>query len=234
MYRVSDLFAGAGGFSTGMRWAGFHTSLSLDFEQAAVRTFKANHPPGDLISWKADAEKFPAMALGFSGGIDVVVGGPPCQAFSDAGRRNPFDQRAQLFRHYVRLLRLPETEKWPTRRPSAFIFENVEGLARIRGGTDLLEIQRSLADCGYHLSTQVLDSWEYGVAQRRRRLIIVGSKFPGFEFPSPVPVADRRTLRDAIGNLPPPTETGLVAVDGRMITGHRILNHSQQVVDLIQ
>ncbi|TCP80817.1 DNA (cytosine-5)-methyltransferase 1 [Rhizobium sp. PP-CC-2G-626] len=230
MYRVSDLFAGAGGFSTGMRMAGFHTSLSLDFEQDAVDTFKANHPVGNLISWKASAEIFTATALGFANGIDVVVGGPPCQAFSDAGRKDPLDKRARLFEHYVRLLKIADRQ---CAGPYAFVFENVEGLARRRSGNDLREIQKALAGCGYHLSTRVLDASEFGVPQRRRRLIIVGSRFPGFRFPQPIAIEERKTLRDAIGDLPPPTETGEVEIDGRIVTGHKIINHSPEVLRLI-
>jgi DNA (cytosine-5)-methyltransferase 1 len=231
MYRVIDLFSGAGGFSTGMAMAGFHVRASVESDENAMATFKANHPPVDLMAFRWEIERFPMIMLSFTKGIDVVVGGPPCQPFSDAGLQNPLDERAHMFKEYIKLLNGVERPHFNP--PSAFIFENVEGLTRVRGGEDLRTIQRALADCGYHLSTQVLNAHDYGVPQRRRRLIIVGSKYPGFRFPEPVAANERRTLRDAIGDLPPTTETGEIEVDGRIVTGHKAPSHSENLVNLI-
>ncbi len=232
MYRVIDLFSGAGGFSLGMAMAGFHVRTSIEYDHDAMATFKANHSPEDLMTFRADVQKFDTRILDFTRGIDVVVGGPPCQPFSEAGRQDPLDDRANLFKDYVTLLRAVER---PYHNPiSAFIMENVEGLVRVRDGADLKAIQQALENCGYHLSTRVLDAYDYGVPQRRRRLFIVGSKFPGFEFPDPVAPCERRTLRDAIGALPPPTDDGQIVIDGKLVTGHRAVSHKQSVVDRIR
>lgn len=232
MYRVMDLFSGAGGFSTGMSMAGFHVSGAVEFNKHAMATFKANHPPTDLLAMRADIELFPMIMLSFTKGIDVVVGGPPCQPFSEAGLQNPLDDRAHLFKEYVKLLNGVDRPHF--KPPSAFIFENVEGLARVRGGSDLRAIQAALAGCGYYLTTELVDASDYGVPQRRRRLIIVGSKFPGFRFPEPVAAEYRKTLRDALGDLPMPTDDGEVQVGGRTVTGHVAPNHSRDLVDLIR
>lgn len=231
MYRVIDLFSGAGGFSLGMAMAGFHVKMSIERDKAAHATFKANHPPTDQMALRNDIEAFPMIMLSFTRGIDVVVGGPPCQPFSEAGLQNPLDERAHMFKEFVNILKGIELPQY--KRPSAFIFENVEGLAKVRDGADLRAIQTALEGCGYHLSTKVLDAYDYGVPQRRRRLFIVGSRFRGFEFPHPVPGQERRTLRDAIGQLPPPTENGEVEVNGEIVTGHQTLRHSKEVVDRI-
>ncbi|MGF9564990.1 DNA cytosine methyltransferase [Neorhizobium sp. BT27B] len=227
-----DLFAGAGGFSLGMAMANFHIAASIEYDKDAVATFKANHPPEGLMAFRSPIEIFPNIMLSFTRGIDVVVGGPPCQPFSEAGLQNPLDERKNLFREFVKTLRTVDSYG-KYKLPSAFVFENVEGLATTRGGKDLAVIQEALADCGYFLSTRVLDTSEYGLPQRRRRLIMVGSRFPGFEFPDPVPVEERTTLRDAIGDLPPPTADGIVQVNGREVTGHTSPNHSADLVALI-
>ncbi|WP_276120052.1 DNA cytosine methyltransferase [Pararhizobium qamdonense] len=211
--------------------AGFHVSGAVEFNRDAMATFKANHPPTDFMAMRADIELFPMIMLSFTKGIDVVVGGPPCQPFSEAGLQNPLDERAHLFKEYVKLLNGVDRPHF--KPPSAFIFENVEGLARVRDGADLKAIQTALAGCGYHLTTEILDASDYGVPQRRRRLIIVGSKFPGFRFPEPVAAEERRTLRDAIGDLPLPTENGEVQIRDGMVTGHQSPNHSRDLVDLI-
>lgn len=160
MYRVTDFFAAAGGFSLGMGMAGFHTSFTLDFNRDAVPAFVANHPKENRMSVSSDATDYPSIMFAFARGINVVVGGPPCQAFSNAVRRDPSDPRARLFKEFVTLLRMQDIQNWEI-KPSAFIFENVEGLARIRGGAALAEIEQALAESGYRLPTQVLDAWDY-------------------------------------------------------------------------
>lgn len=232
MYRVMDLFAGAGGFSLGMTMANFEIASAVEFDKEAASTFRANHPQQGIWLNDYDIARVPNIMLAFTRGIDVVVGGPPCQPFSEAGLQSPADKRKDLFLEYVRILKAVDAQPH-YKRPSAFIFENVEGLSKTRGGADLAIIQTALAECGYHISTRILDTSNYGLPQRRRRLIIVGSRYPGFEFPEPVPMENRRTLRDAIGDLPEPTEDGVVQVDGRVVTGHTKINHSDQLIQLI-
>jgi DNA (cytosine-5)-methyltransferase 1 len=114
--------------------------------------------------------------------IEFVIGGPPCQTFSAAGRRasgvpGTSDARGRLFHEYVRLVR--------DLQPRGFLFENVYGLTGAQGGDALNEIRREFQAVGYKLSFRVLDSADYGVPQHRERLFIVGLRDGGFDFPRP-------------------------------------------------
>lgn len=135
--------------------------------------------------------------------VDVVVGGPPCQGFSYAGWRDPNDKRNQLFRDFVELVcRI---------RPRFFVMENVLGILTMRKGDAIKEIIEAFEEIGYHVNTPFkLNAANFGVPQKRKRVIIIGSLDHTISLTPPKPLFDDNSIalpqfvsvRDAIGNLP--------------------------------
>lgn len=167
-----DLFAGAGGLSIGFREAGFRILAANDFDDDALATFHLNHPeteplPGPIQ--KIDAEDFLAAAGLERGALDVLVGGPPCQAFSVYNhQRGMHDERSGLFREYARLV--------GGLMPRFVVMENVTGITSIDGGRAVEEIHVSLSRLGYHVENRVLKAEQYGVPQERRRIFFIGMR----------------------------------------------------------
>lgn len=176
-----DLFAGAGGMSLGFARAGFRSVLAVEVDGSAAETYRANFGDHVFAGDIALVKDFPAA--------DVIVGGPPCQGFSQLGTRNPDDPRNSLWRHYLRALEQVE--------PSVFVMENVPQLLTSEHFAEF----RSLAEAlGYELTWGVLDASRFGVPQRRKRAFVIGSRVGSPTMPAPTDVI--RTVRDAIGDLP--------------------------------
>lgn len=169
--RSVDLFCGAGGFTEGLRQAGYHAMLANDFDEMACRTFSHNHPSVPVIC-RDIAEISVAEILDVAGlragDINLVVGGPPCQGFSLAGRRVVDDPRNQMFLDFVRIVE--------GLQPEVFVFENVSGILTMQKGQALLAIVSAFENIGYTCQYRVLNSADYGVPQRRPRFILVGSR----------------------------------------------------------
>ncbi len=181
--RTLSLFSGAGGLDIGFSDVGFEIVESVEIEDKFCETLELNSGPGKRFAGSKvnciDIRKYTASHLG---SIDFVIGGPPCQTFSAAGRRangvlGTTDARGVLFREYVRLLK--------ELSPQGFLFENVYGITGAQNGTAWREIQESFREAGYHLFYRILDAADYGVPQHRERLIIVGLKSGEFRFPRP-------------------------------------------------
>lgn len=181
--RTLSLFSGAGGLDIGFHDLGFEIVASVEIESKFCDTLAINSGEGKKFSSSKvnciDIRDFSGDNLGQ---IDFIIGGPPCQTFSAAGRRaagvlGTTDARGVLFREYVRLL-----EKL---QPKGFLFENVYGIVGAQNGEAWKEIQKSFSDVGYKLYFRILDAADYGVPQHRERLIIVGLKKGTFEFPRP-------------------------------------------------
>jgi len=185
-----SLFTGAGGLDLGFHLAGFEVVASVEIEEKYCATLRANARPGALLSQEmivhcADIRNF-VESLDtesyIAAGVDCVIGGPPCQTFSAAGRRSggvlgTSDERGQLFLSYCEVL--------DALRPRVFVFENVYGLPGANGGQPWREIVGAFTEIGYTLSFEVLDAADYGVPQHRERLILVGSRENEFVFPLP-------------------------------------------------
>lgn len=194
-----DLFCGCGGLSYGFVQAGYDVILGVDNEDAALRTFEANHPHSkginaDLSNSKAIEEIRKVVK---KRKIDVIVGGPPCQGFSLTGPRHFDDERNKL---YLAVFRLVGQFK-----PKAFLIENVPGLARLYGGQIKDEIKLRFEKKGYSLSMQILCAADYGVPQMRKRVFFVGlrKQIGVFEFPLATHTAENYvTCSDAISDLP--------------------------------
>ena len=163
-----DLFAGAGGMSNGLEQAGLNCVLGVDFERAAMETFKANHHNAEVfVGDVKDLTKIELLNLTRSQTIDLVCGGPPCQGLSTVGKGIPDDPRNYLFKHFVRVVKILE--------PKFVILENVTGLLGAKNENILQGILDEFRKLGYDLTPKVLPAHHFGVAQRRRRTIFIGN-----------------------------------------------------------
>jgi len=166
---VISTFAGAGGSSLGYSMAGYRELLAVEWDNNAVETFKLNFP--DIPVYHGDIAKCGVEWIleqtGLEiGELDILDGSPPCQGFSTAGKRQITDDRNQLFREYVRLLK--------GLKPKVFVMENVSGM--VKGKMKLLfaEILRELKMAGYKVSARLLNAMYFGVPQSRERMIFIG------------------------------------------------------------
>lgn len=194
-----DLFCGSGGLTLGFRWAGFRGVAANDFFREAGATFALNNPDikfilGDITQKSVQSEIFKSISN--AGGVDIVIGGPPCQGFSNAGLRMIDDPRNSLYKEFVSIVEIA--------RPKLFIMENVEGIMSINGGKTYKEIQETFRDLGYMVAGRKLLAADFGVPQRRKRVIIIGSLIgdPERLFPEPL-ITDGKylTVHDAISDI---------------------------------
>lgn len=166
-----DLFAGAGGLSLGFHWAGWHSVVASDIDDHAMATFARNIHPNVLIGdIRAPEIRSGIIDLASSASKQfprVLVGGPPCQGFSTAGnRRSRDDDRNHLFKDYCALV--------DAVKPDAFLFENVTGLLNMEGGAVFRDVVAGLKKVAKEVRVWRVSADEYGVPQRRKRVIIVG------------------------------------------------------------
>lgn len=197
---VMDLFAGCGGMTVGFRDAGFEPVQAVEWDLPAAATYAANFGDdhmfwGDIIDFRDDIPE-----------VDVVVGGPPCQGFSSLGHQDARDPRNKLWRQYVRVV--------VAARPKMFVIENVQ---RFKSSPEfqLLRAEVIAGDLkDYKIAAGVLMAADYGVPQKRPRMIVVGSRIGTPRLPEPTH-ASRPTLteapwldvRSAIEDVPWQTET---------------------------
>lgn len=181
--RTLSLFSGAGGLDIGFHDIGFDIIESVEIESKFCQTLELNSGEGKRFeNSKVNCIDIREYTSEHLGKIDFIIGGPPCQTFSAAGRRangvlGTTDDRGVLFREYVRLLQ--------ELSPIGFLFENVYGIIGAQGGEPWAEILQSFSDVGYKLYYRIVDAADYGAPQHRERLIIVGLKEGEFKFPRP-------------------------------------------------
>lgn len=242
-----DLFAGCGGLSLGFIKTGVIIEKAVEFDPSIANTYKMNHPEVEVIV--DDIKNIDRSGLFKSGEADIIIGGPPCQGFSMAGARirEGFmgDPRNYLFKHYFNVVK--------TVRPKAFVMENVKGIQTMQNGEIFEEIQRIFQDSEllegvpYHLYYRVVKAVEFGVPQKRERMIIIGTLKEGINFENvwektkedikkDIPAYfDKVTVQDAIGNLGRPTEDGIVVAPVPMTeyqkylasNSDKLMNHFQ-------
>ena len=191
---VLDLFCGCGGLSLGFEMAGYQVKLAIDNWEDALITFRYNHHDsqtynGDLLDLNP-AEMKQKFNLPH---IDVIIGGPPCQGFSVAGKRIIDDDRNKLYKSFVRFV--------DYFRPNAFVMENVPNILSIGGGAVKEAILNDFESLGYTVSYKVLMASDYGVPQNRRRAIFVGLKDKTFGFPEKT-IESPITTKEALSDLP--------------------------------
>ena len=178
---VVDLFSGTGGLSLGAHMAGHSVVAAIDNEPSAVVSHNLNLPGSS--GFVADLSKPDGMRPAFSealrradGAVDVLVGGPPCQGFSTAGKALADDDRNRLLLSFVEGVRIL--------KPRALLMENVIALAQTRGREYLNTVRSELGKLGYMTDVKVIHAEGYGVPQRRRRTILVGSRDSDPRWPS--------------------------------------------------
>lgn len=156
-----SLFAGCGGSSLGYSMAGFRELAAVECDADPCASLRANFPALDVRE-----EDITTMDLSTLPVPDVLDGSPPCQGFSEAGKRRVNDHRNRLFESFVRALEVL--------RPRAFVMENVAGMVKGRMRLVFVEILKALRGAGYRVSARMLDAQYFGVPQQRRRMIFVG------------------------------------------------------------
>lgn len=189
-YTLIDLFSGAGGMTEGFRRAGFLPISAVEIDPAAADTYEANF--GAHV-FRGRIEDLPTNEVPKA---DIIIGGPPCQGFSPLGKMTSSSERQMihtemngLWRHYFRILKAV--------MPKAFVLENVPEILK----SQEFEILKKKAEkLGYKLDYAVLNAADFGVAQSRRRAIIIGMR--GGTPTLPQPTGEKRTIRDEIGHLP--------------------------------
>ncbi len=194
-----DLFCGCGGLSLGFHRAGFNVLAGIDAWKDALVTHEKNLPDSKAVF--ADLFKFTPEELKRDHGIksvDVIVGGPPCQGFSIAGKRIVDDKRNKLYKSFVEFVRFY--------KPRAFVMENVPNLLSLADGIVRDAIIKDFTDIGYHVSYKILTASDYGTPQNRRRVFFIGFRDANvkYEFPKPefgTPTQPFVTCRDAISDL---------------------------------
>lgn len=200
-YKILDLFCGAGGFSCGFDMCeDFHTEVALDFEPNAVKTFQRNFPEakcvcGDITSAEVKEE---IIKEAKARGVNIIIGGPPCQGFSSANRHEKelSDPRNKLFFEYLSILKEIQ--------PEVFLIENVKEILTKDNGYAKDRIIEITSELGYEVNVKVLLASDYGVPQDRRRAVFVGIRKDigkKFDFDTMVKSDRKYTVYDAIGDM---------------------------------
>lgn len=155
---VTDLFSGCGGLSIGFEQAGFKIVASYDNWKPAVETYGENFHHTAHLDELNENTKLPKST--------VIIGGPPCQGFSSAGRRQSHDERNTLVRVYANLI--------ASHKPKAFVFENVEGFLTQGHGRFVFDLLEPLIEAGYRIHLRKINAAHYGIPQHRKRVIAIG------------------------------------------------------------
>lgn len=187
-----SLFSGAGGLDLGFHKAGFKTVAANEFDAKICPTFRANFPDVHLI--EGDIRKL--SPSDFPDDIDGIIGGPPCQSWSEAGSLKGInDARGQLFYDYIRILK--------DKQPLFFVAENVSGMLAARNAEAVKNFLALFDEAGYDVNLQMLNANDFDVPEDRDRVFYVGfRKDLGIkEFIYPTPQSHRPTLREAIWDL---------------------------------
>ena len=193
--KVISLFSGCGGLDLGFERAGFEIPVANEFDPTIWETFKINHPKTKLI--EGDIRNI--QEADFPDEVDGIIGGPPCQSWSEAGSlRGINDSRGKLFYDYIRILR--------SKQPKFFLAENVSGMLANRHSEAVKNIIAMFKDCGYDVSVTLVNAKDYGVAQERKRVFYIGFRQDlgiKFHFPEGSTVDNKKklTLRNVIWDL---------------------------------
>ena len=192
---IISLFSGCGGLDLGFERAGFDITVANEFDKNIWETFKVNHPNTKLIEGdirNIKEEDFPSE-------VDGIIGGPPCQSWSEAGSLKGIeDDRGKLFYEYIRILK--------NKQPKFFLAENVSGMLADRHSEAVQNILAMFKECGYDVSLTLVNAKDYGVAQERKRVFYIGFRKDlniNFIFPKGSTEDDDKkiTLRDIIWDL---------------------------------
>ncbi len=193
--KVISLFSGAGGLDLGFEKAGFEIPYANEYDKAIWETYEKNHLNTKLI--KGDIRQIPDEI--FEGEIDGIIGGPPCQSWSEAGALKGIDDpRGKLFYEYIRILK--------HKQPKFFLAENVKGMMANRHSQAVKDIVEAFENCGYNVTINLVNAADYGVAQDRKRVFYIGFRKDlnvDFHFPEPTTLEKEQklTFKDIIWDL---------------------------------
>jgi len=239
-YTVIDLFCGCGGLSSGFSKADYDITLGIDHWKDAISTFNHNHDkPVGIV---ADLFNETPKTISDKSGVlkaDVIIGGPPCQGFSIAGKRVIDDERNQLYKSFVSFVKFY--------KPKVFLMENVPNIISMGGGIVKDTIIKDFEKLGYNVVYKILLASDYGVPQNRRRAFFVGTK-SNTEFIFPKPTSEKHIVsQEAISDLPedslvdgtkypmkPKSDYQKFIRNGsKEIHNHEITNHKEQTIEII-
>ncbi|MCD8385715.1 MAG: DNA cytosine methyltransferase [Bacteroidales bacterium] len=193
-YQFIDLFSGCGGMSLGFEMCGFSPALAIDNWQDALTTYTYNRKGAKtLCADLSTIDPYQIKAQLGTKKIDIIIGGPPCQGFSVAGKRIIDDKRNTLYRSFVKFVEAFS--------PKAFVMENVPQILTMGNGIILNSIIHDFENIGYRISYKILTASDYGVPQNRRRAFFVGTPDINFKFPEKTK-EDPITSKDALSDLP--------------------------------
>lgn len=193
--KILSLFSGCGGLDLGFEKAGFEIPVANEFDPTIWETFKVNHPKTQLL--ECDIKNIKEEDLPKD--IDGIIGGPPCQSWSEAGAmRGINDSRGQLFFEYIRLLKIL--------KPKFFLAENVSGMLSKKHKEAVDNFIKLFKDCGYDVSLTLVNAKDYGVAEERKRVFYIGFRndlMVDFKFPEGSTKNDNKkiTLREILWDL---------------------------------
>jgi len=206
---IISLFSGAGGLDLGFHKAGFHTVVANEFDAKICLTFRANFPETHLIEGdirQVSADEFPKNVMG-------IIGGPPCQSWSEAGTLKGIeDARGQLFYDYIRILKGVQ--------PLFFVAENVSGMLSKRNSEAVSGFMKLFDEAGYDVNLKMLNANDFDVPEDRDRVFYIGFRkdlnIHDFEYPTPL--EHKPTLREAIWDL---QETAIPALEKNKTNGNK-------------
>jgi len=227
MPTVLDLFSGCGGFSLGFIQAGYDIVGFVEMWKPAIETYKLNHPKAKHIGTDITKVRDEDI-LQYRNKIDVIIGGPPCQGFSLAGRRNRDDNRNQLYKEYLRFVEIIN--------PKTIVMENVQGILTMKDKDNekiINKILKDLIKLEYLVTYKKIKATNYGIPQNRERILIIGKKCNIFTETT----NETKTVIETISDLPyeengmnahlhfKPTETTLEKIRN-LKQGERLLNYN--------
>lgn len=217
---IISLFSGCGGLDLGFEKAGFNITVANEFDKTIYPTFKANHPNTHLIEGDIRKIKKEDISEFINNEIDGIIGGPPCQSWSEAGSlRGINDTRGQLFFDYIRILK--------DFRPKFFLAENVSGMLANRHSEAVKNIISMFEDAGYNVTLNLVNAKDYKTAQERKRVFYIGFRKDldiNFQFPMGSTKDDelKITLRDIIWDI---KDTAVPALEKNKHNPNAVNNH---------
>jgi DNA (cytosine-5)-methyltransferase 1 len=238
--KVIDLFCGCGGLSFGFIEAGYNVVLGIDNWKDAIATFENTHnnAKGLVADLFIETPKEISSKTGIKK-VDLIIGGPPCQGFSIAGKRIIDDERNKLYKSFVDFVKFYN--------PSVFLMENVPNIVSMGQGIVKETIIKDFEKLGYKVVCKVLLASEFGVPQNRKRAFFIGTKNKE-EFIFPLPINQKTvTSKEAISDLtentisdgtkyktePKSDYQKMIRKGSNSIFNHEITNHNEQTVEII-